>query len=95
MRLNHTIGIWSSVEQEWVLWGLSEKYHLEYLTVKQIAKKQKGSGTQQLTKARKKLSYSMHNLATLGRFAQFLTYKAIKAGKRVIRIDDSYMFQHC
>jgi len=35
----------------------------------------------------------MHNSATLGRFVQFLTYKAIKAGKRVIRIGESYIFQ--
>jgi hypothetical protein len=66
MLLNRMIGIWPSVEQEWVLWGLSEKYGLEYLTMKQITKKQKGSGTQRLTKAYKILSYSMHKPATLG-----------------------------
>ena len=63
--------------------------------MKQIVKNQKGSGIQRLTKAHKKLSYSIHNPASLGGYAQFLTYKAIKAGKRVIRIDESYMFQQC
>jgi hypothetical protein len=79
MLLNHTIGIWSSVEQEWVLRGLSENYRFEYYTVKQITKKQKRRGTQRLTKNHKKLSHSIPNPVTLGRFAQFLTYKTIKA----------------
>ncbi|TXT53335.1 MAG: hypothetical protein BAJALOKI1v1_2510001, partial [Promethearchaeota archaeon] len=35
----------------------------------------------------------MQNTGSLGRLVQFLTYKAQKIGKRVIRIDESYTTQ--
>jgi putative transposase len=37
----------------------------------------------------------MQNTGSLGRFVQFLTYKARKMGKRIIRIDESYTTQTC
>ena len=37
----------------------------------------------------------MQNTGALGRFVQFLTYKAEKIGKRVMRIDESYTTQTC
>ena len=63
------------------------------LDCKTNSNKAEGKWNQGLTKTYKKLLYSTHNTAILARFAQFLTYKAIKVGKRVIRIDESYMFQ--
>lgn len=36
-----------------------------------------------------------HNSGHMGRFAQFLTYKAEQAGKRIIRIDESYTSKMC
>ncbi|NPE31465.1 IS200/IS605 family element transposase accessory protein TnpB [Methanococcoides sp. SA1] len=36
-----------------------------------------------------------HNSGHMGRFAQFLTYKAENAGKRIIRIDESYTSKMC
>jgi len=38
---------------------------------------------------------STHNSGHMGRFAQFLTYKAEQAGKRIIRIDESYTSKMC
>jgi transposase len=60
-----------------------------------MAKKQKGTGNGRNTKACKTLHYSIHNTGSLGRFAQFLTYKAERVGKRVIRIDESHTSQKC
>jgi hypothetical protein len=37
----------------------------------------------------------MYNTGTLGQFTQFLTYKAEKAGKSVIRIGESHTSQQC
>ncbi|MCJ7649644.1 MAG: transposase [Candidatus Lokiarchaeota archaeon] len=65
------------------------------LNVKQMAKKRKGTGNGRKTKARKTLNHSMQNTGSLGRFAQFLTYKAEMVGKRIIRIDESYTSQEC
>jgi putative transposase len=65
------------------------------LNVKEMAKKQKGSGIRRMTKACKTLHHSIYNTGALGRFAQFLTYKAEKVGKRVIRIDESHTSQQC
>ena len=65
------------------------------LKVKQMAKKRKGTGNGRKTKARKTLNHSMQNTGSLGRFAQFLTYKAEMVGKRIIRIDESYTSQQC
>jgi putative transposase len=65
------------------------------LNVKQMANKQKGTGNGRKTKARKTLHHSIHNTGSLGLLTQFLTYKAERVGKRVIRIDESYMSQKC
>lgn len=65
------------------------------LNVKAMAKKRKGTGNRRKTKAYKTLNHSIQNTGSLGRFAQFLTYKAEKMGKRVIRIDESYTSQQC
>jgi hypothetical protein len=63
--------------------------------VKQKTKKQKESGTQQMTNVYTTLLYPMYNLGILGQFAQFLTYKVEKVGKRVIRIEYSLPSQQC
>jgi putative transposase len=65
------------------------------LNLKHMVKKQKGSGNRLKAKARKTLHYSIQSTGSLGRFAQFLTYKAEIVGKRVIRIDESYTSQQC
>ncbi|MCK4820622.1 transposase, partial [bacterium] len=65
------------------------------LSVKQMVKKCKGTGNGRKTKARKTLNHSMQNTGSLGRFTQFLTYKAEMIGKRIIRIDESYTSQQC
>jgi len=65
------------------------------LPVKKMAKRKKGTGNATKTKRNRTLNYSVHNTGSLGRFAEFLTYKAEKIGKRVIRIDESYTSQKC
>ncbi|MFX1407819.1 MAG: RNA-guided endonuclease InsQ/TnpB family protein [Promethearchaeota archaeon] len=65
------------------------------LDVKKMVKKQNEIGNRQNNKARKTLNHSIQNTGSLGRFSQFLTYKAKKIGKRVIRIDESYTSQQC
>ncbi|MHA1112185.1 MAG: RNA-guided endonuclease InsQ/TnpB family protein [Promethearchaeota archaeon] len=65
------------------------------LSPKRMAQKKKGTGNARLTKANKTLNYSILSTGALGRFAQFLTYKAEKIGKRVIRIDESFSSQTC
>jgi len=47
------------------------------------------------TKAQKTLHNSIHNTGSLGRFAEFLTYKARRIGKKVIRIDEAYTTKCC
>ena len=37
----------------------------------------------------------MQNTGTLGRFVEFLTYKAALKGKRIIKIDESYTSSVC
>ncbi|TQD27578.1 RNA-guided endonuclease TnpB family protein [Methanolobus vulcani] len=60
------------------------------LDVKQMAsKKPKAS------KKDKSTNRGTHNSGHIGRFAQFLTYKAESLGKRVIRIDESYTSKKC
>ncbi|MDI3485840.1 MAG: putative transposase [Methanolobus sp.] len=60
------------------------------LDVKQMAsKKLKAS------KKDKSTNRGTHNSGHIGRFAQFLTYKAESLGKRVIRIDESYTSKKC
>jgi putative transposase len=65
------------------------------LSAKRMACKKKGSGVHRITKARKTLNHSLHNTGSIGRFIEFLTYKAEKVGKRVIRIDESYTSRAC
>ena len=65
------------------------------LNVKQMARKKRKSTSPRQNKANKTLNHSIQNTGSLGRFVQFLTYKAQKRGKRVIRIDDSYTTQTC
>jgi len=60
------------------------------LDVKQMAsKKSKAS------KCKRSTNRGTHNSGHMGRFAQFLTYKAEKSGKRIIRIDESYTSKKC
>lgn len=40
-------------------------------------------------------SYSIHNTGFLGRFVEFLTYKAELIGKKLIRIDEAYTSKTC
>jgi putative transposase len=65
------------------------------LPVKGMSKKKKETGNSRKTKVNKTLNYSMQNTGTLGRFAQFLTYKAEMIGKRVVRIDERGTTQTC
>jgi len=65
------------------------------LRVKGMARKRKGTGNRRKNKTYKTLNHSMQNTGSLGRFAQFLTYKATKLGKRIIRIDEAYTSQQC
>jgi putative transposase len=65
------------------------------LQVKRMAKKKRASGCRRKDKAKRTLNHSLQNTGFLGRFVQFLTYKAKKVGKRVIRIDEAYSTQTC
>ncbi|MFO8020096.1 MAG: transposase, partial [Promethearchaeia archaeon] len=65
------------------------------LNVKQMARKKKTTKSPRQNKANKTLNHSLQNTGSLGRFVQFLTYKAEKIGKRVIRIDESYTTRTC
>jgi len=65
------------------------------LNVKEMTKKKKGTGSAQKNKVNKTLNHSVYNTGSLGRFVEFLTYKAKLVGKRVIRIDESYTTQRC
>ncbi len=65
------------------------------LKVKQMANKKKSSGNNTTNKQIKTLNYSVKNTGFISRFTQFLTYKAEKAGKRVIRINESDTTQVC
>jgi putative transposase len=46
-------------------------------------------------KYNKSVHRGTHNSGHMGRFAQFLTYKAEAMGKRIIRIDESYTSKMC
>ncbi|MBY9005927.1 MAG: transposase, partial [Candidatus Lokiarchaeota archaeon] len=65
------------------------------LKVKQMAQKKKGTGNAKKNKIYKTLNHSIQNTGYLSRFVEFLTYKAEKIGKRVIRIDESKTTQVC
>jgi len=65
------------------------------LSAKKMAKKKKGTGSSLKNKINKTLNHSIHNTGSLGRFSEFLTYKANLVGKRVIRTDESFTSQDC
>ncbi len=66
------------------------------LDVKQMAQpKVKNGKKQRKTKQKKGLNRSTQGLGNLGRFTQFLTYKAELIGKRVIRIDEKDTSKKC
>jgi putative transposase len=65
------------------------------LDVKDMAKKKKSTGNPRRNKANKTLNHSLQNTGSMARFARFLTYKALKAGKRVIEIDESLTTKTC
>jgi len=58
------------------------------LAVKQMARKKK-------LKNQKTLNYSLQNTGHISRFAQFLTYKAEKLGKKVVKIDEKDTTKTC
>ncbi|MDO8124500.1 MAG: transposase [Candidatus Hermodarchaeota archaeon] len=65
------------------------------LVVKQMARKKQVSGCRRQDAATRTLHHSIQNTDFLGRFVQFLTYKAKKVGKRVIRIDETQATKRC
>ncbi|MHA1452340.1 MAG: RNA-guided endonuclease InsQ/TnpB family protein [Promethearchaeota archaeon] len=65
------------------------------LKITTMAKKKLPSKSPRQTKANKTLNHSMQNTGSMGRFVQFLTYKAQRIGKRVMKIDESYTTQVC
>lgn len=64
------------------------------LDVKQMAQPKNGK-KQKKTKQKKGLNRSTQGLGNLGRFVQFLTYKAELIGKLVIRIDEKNTSKKC
>jgi putative transposase len=66
------------------------------LSVQQMAQpKIKNGKKEKKTKQKKGQNRSTQGLGNLGRFAQFLTYKAELIGKRVIRIDEKNTSKKC
>jgi putative transposase len=65
------------------------------LAVKAMARKKRASGRRQQDVANRTLNHSLQNTGFLGRFVQFLTYKAKKVGKSVIRIDEAQTTKRC
>ena len=65
------------------------------LDVKAMARKKKATSCGRRDKAVRTLNHSLQNTGSLGRFAEFLTYKAQRVGKRVLRIDESYTTKTC
>ncbi len=65
------------------------------LDIKAMARKKKIIASPRVIKAYRTLNHSLQNTGFLGRFAEFLTYKAQKVGKRVIRIDEAYTTKTC
>ncbi len=65
------------------------------LKIKDMANKKPTSKSPRQNKANKTLNHSMQNTGSMGRFIQFLTYKAKRIGKRLIKIDESYTTQVC
>ena len=65
------------------------------LNVKRMTKKKKTSNSQRKNKSNRTLNHSLQNTGSMARFVEFLTYKAQKIGKRIIKIDESYTTQVC
>jgi putative transposase len=65
------------------------------LPVKRMARKKASTGNPGQNQAIRTLNNSVQNTGFLGRFAEFLTYKAKRIGKRVTRIDEAYSTQTC
>ncbi len=65
------------------------------LNVKEMLKKKIITRSPRKNKAIKTLNHSLQSTGSIGRFVQFLTYKAQKFGKRIIQIDESYTTQIC
>jgi putative transposase len=64
-------------------------------SVKHMARKKPPSGCWRRDAATRTLNHSVQNTGFLGRFVQFLTYKAKKVGKSVIRIDEAQTTKRC
>ncbi|MFX1342237.1 MAG: RNA-guided endonuclease InsQ/TnpB family protein [Promethearchaeota archaeon] len=65
------------------------------LDIKTMARKKKTTGNPLRDQSNRTLNHSLQSTGTLGRFAEFLTYKATRVGKRVIRIDEAYTTKTC
>ncbi|MFX1319892.1 MAG: RNA-guided endonuclease InsQ/TnpB family protein [Promethearchaeota archaeon] len=65
------------------------------IAVKSMAQRRRTSEGRRRCKAIRTLNHSIYNTGLLGRFAQFLTYKALNVGKRVIRIDEARTTKTC
>jgi len=65
------------------------------LNIKQMSRKKSITKSPRQNKCNKTLNHSMQNTGSIGRFVQFLTYKARKIGKKIIKIDESYTTQVC
>ncbi len=65
------------------------------LDVKHMVHKHKIKDYRPKNSAVRTLNHSLQNTGFLGRFVQFLTYKARKLGKRVIRIDEAQTTMRC
>jgi len=64
------------------------------LSSKQMGKKKKGTGVKHKTKSNKTLNRRILS-GSIGRFTEFLTYKAERIGKRIIKIDESNTSKQC
>ncbi|MFX1577385.1 MAG: RNA-guided endonuclease InsQ/TnpB family protein [Promethearchaeota archaeon] len=65
------------------------------IKIKKMARKEKPVINSRRLKSMRTLNHSIHNTGFLGRFVEFLTYKAKCVGKRVVRIDESYTTKTC
>jgi len=65
------------------------------ISAKQMVMRNKYKRLQHNTTSNKTLNYSLQNTGSIGRFVEFLTYKAERIGKRLIRIDESHTSQTC
>ncbi len=65
------------------------------LDIKAMSRKKRPACKLRQTRANRTLHYSLQNTGFMGRFVEFLTYKARKVGKRVTRIDEAYTTKSC